>query len=111
MNSSQVIALLNDLEARYPVTEWEIDGVRVWPILRARIYSAIIFNYLSSTGSHPASRSTRLKRLLTAPKSLLKTVWATLRDFSKTQLSFRSADVLILGDGTGFTKLEGAWYD
>lgn len=111
MNSSQVIALLNDLEARYPVTEWEIDGVRIWPILRARIYAAIIFYYLSSARSHPASRTARLRRLFAMPENVLKIAAATLRDLRHARIFFRPADILILGDGAGFTKLEDAWYD
>lgn len=110
MNSSQVIDLINRFEKRYPVATWKIEGIHVWPIMRARIYSAIIQHYLSPD-AHPASRLQRLRRLLATPANILKMLWATLCDFNHSRFLLRPADILILGDGTGFSKIERCWYD
>jgi hypothetical protein len=111
MNSSQVIDLLNHLEARYPVAQWRIGGLHIWPILRARLYHAIVHFYLLSADQHPASARSLRQRFLSTPLNLWRMARAMIRDGRHTRLGFRRADVLFLSDGTSFSDIEGIWYD
>ncbi len=38
MNHKQVIEKLNDLEAKYPVKDWLIDDIHIWPLLKYNIF-------------------------------------------------------------------------
>src|SRR5262245_54105248 len=111
MNCSEVVDLLNDIESRYPVTRWKVDGVHIWPMLRVHLYQVIVHHYLVLADEHPSSTRTRLRRLVAAPKATLRVAGAALTDFRRTRLRPRPADIVVLSDGVSFSKIEDSWYD
>lgn len=67
MERDKLIELLNSLEVRYPVNEWQIHGVHVWPIIKVKLL--IDWNKSSQTVVPPASKMQLLKGSL---KGLMK---------------------------------------
>ncbi len=111
MGPAQVIDVINRLEMRYPVATWTIDGVHVWPILRLRIFDAIIFHYLLAQDPQGGVWRKPVNRFLKTPDNLIRQFSASLRDWRKTRVRMRPADAFILSDGTSMTAVEGLYYD
>lgn len=47
MKSSEVVTLLKELEDRFPVDEWMVENVHVWPFIRMQIVTDIFAKYIS----------------------------------------------------------------
>lgn len=110
LRSSEVLDLINEIEARYPVGEWKVNGVRIWPLLRVRLYTDI-FGAALLDGHVPTSRQRtreRLMRVLRTAARYLKVRWA---DRAKHARWPEEVDVIFLSDGVSFSDIEGRWYE
>lgn len=41
MNRKEIILLLNDIERKFPVNQWQIEKIHVWPLIRIRLAAEI----------------------------------------------------------------------
>src|SRR4030042_6925816 len=106
--------LLNEVEERFPVGQWVIDGIHIWPLVRLELATNLT-NYsmypalYHSVGS--ASKGWRLTRLLLQEiRGLLKYGHGYLKDYLKNAKP-RRAEVVFLSDGISFSYLIDSWYE
>lgn len=113
MITSEIVQVINDLEARFPVDQWSIRDIRVWPLYRIGLY----FGYVRAhQASPPASGGAgRLAQVLfragALASGLLRYGRAELADGARRAAASRPVDALFLSDGISFANIDGAWYE
>jgi hypothetical protein len=111
MISSDIAQLITRLEERYPVDEWTVDGIRMWPLVRVKLYG-YLYAYAVEAGKRAAPHSSRLARF--APeilKGALRYGHARLFDGRSDLSRPHSADAAFLSDGVSYSKVGNHWYD
>ena len=100
MNIKQQADLISSIEEKFPVDEWVIDGIHVWPIIRWRIFLLLRKQNLRNN-------TRREKKLLYAvsvskniPRKIAKYLYASWRDFKHNDKLNRKTDVIFLTHST-----------
>jgi len=108
MLSSELIDLINGIEARAPVAAWSIDGIHVWPLIRIRLMFDLYYvgNTATPRPGGPAGLGARLTALA---RVLLRQRQAERADPGKNQPLHSPADALFVSDGVSFAKVGGLW--
>lgn len=106
MKLSEVLDFLNQVEEKFAVETWVINGVHLWPIIRIDLKLALEYSDLGVSNSIGLSK--RLKGLLSG---ILKKSVVKIMDYKMNQFNRKKYDVLILGDGSSFQKLNDVFYD
>lgn len=107
LNLSDIINILNDLEERFEVDEWEIDGVHVWPLVRMSLRDGLSYNYIKAQNK----RKSTLQMIREVVTGNIKYFLAAISDHKKNLAIKRRTDVVILGDGASYLKLDNKWYE
>ncbi|XQY91541.1 hypothetical protein ACNRWW_18930 [Metabacillus sp. HB246100] len=104
MKPSEYMNVINEIELRFNVADWEIAGIKVWPYLRINIATN-----LQMERKHPSvpSKFKMFYRLMLVSY-----------EQKKYELSFKSqnkqgknAEVLFLSHSVFRTKVDSIWYD
>jgi len=111
MLTSEIIDLINSIEAEFPVSSWRINGVKVWPLIRIRLnFDLYYFHYTKSTPKKGTVGKV-VAKLTRQGRSVVKYLEAVVRDAAKNDSVTSSCDVLLLSDGVSFTKINGDWLE
>lgn len=103
--TATLMQALAELEARFPVAEWRVEDVPVWPLIRIRWFlSEWSRHYVSSTGGSKAA--TFAARLAWGP---VRTAAAQRRNSARSGPARR--DLLFLTDGVSYARLGGRWLE
>jgi hypothetical protein len=100
------MAALVQIERTHPVTEWEVDGVRIWPFARVRIgyginAAALHLPYAPSDRVGPVA-STALRRAVAA---------APLARQALRRTGSRRHDAVFLSNGISLTRFDAVSYE
>lgn len=113
MNSSDIMELLVEVERRYPVAQWIAGGVRIWPLIRIKLYYNLFLQQIS--GDKSAAVQTNMHgRLVQGARvacGIGRYLNALTRDRAKNRRPAGSVDVVFLSDGVSFSKISGEWYE
>ena len=105
--------LLGELESRFPVDEWMVDSVRVWPLARIHLYYGFFeHQYFADrpvrAGIVKAADLPRLGRRI--GRSAWRYLECSITDFRNTHHRNGPHDALFLNYNTYMTRLNGRWY-
>ncbi len=108
--ASDLIALLGEVEARFPVRDWRIGGVAIWPLVRMRWFFAEWARHYVAP-SRVAERGIATKFL-----GALRSQWPNAQSRQSGQRRRRSdtdapLDVLFLADGVSHICMGDTWID
>ena len=106
MTIEDIARIITSLEKKYPVGDWEVNGVKVWPFLRIENYALMSYKSVNSNTVNTKSLN-YVKTILNAKFNKITAEAADQKMNSKLQ----PTDVVFLGDGVSFTKLNNVWYD
>lgn len=106
MTLEEVTRIINSIEEKYPVDEWEVNGVKAWPYLRIELF--IRFGAIALGSEGVKTRSTSYAVVLM--KSLFKWFRAAWSD-RKMNAKVAASPVLFVSDGVSFENIGNAWYD
>jgi len=111
---ADIMDLLNEVEGRFPVDQWMIDGIHIWPLVRLELATDLT-NYSMYPALYHSAKSVSKGRRLTSlflqeARGLLRFGHAYLKDFSKNATP-RMAEVVFLSDGISFSYLIDSWYE
>lgn len=109
-DSRAVLNQVIGLEARFPVDQWKVDGLHVWPLLRQRLYIALAHQFLG-TGLRGAGQRTNGERVLDAARSVGRLVRARLRDGREAASAGDAQQAVLLSDGVSFARIGEQWFD
>jgi len=109
-----IMDLLNEVEERFPVDQWVIDGIHIWPLIRLDLAS-IMTNYFMFPSLY--NKTNVVPLIIKIPKVLirkasgnLKFVYAYFRDYQKNLRPYK-ADTIFLSDGISFSYIINSWYE
>ena len=106
--------ILNEVEGRFPVSEWVINGIHIWPLVRLELATDLTNASMYPTLYHSVKSVSKARRLTTLflreASGLLRFCYACLKDFSKNATP-RRAEVVFLSDGISFSYLIDSWYE
>ncbi|HEX4375651.1 MAG TPA: hypothetical protein VHZ99_00705 [Steroidobacteraceae bacterium] len=105
---ARYMALLADVESRFPVTEWRAGDLEVWPLVRTELYLALM---KSEFGSRVPPRRSLLRRALSRYATPCINLWKSRRDLEHWMPQVRRADAVLLGDGVSLDLDDGSWRD
>jgi hypothetical protein len=111
---TDIMNLLNEVEERFPVNQWMINGIHIWPLIRLELATDLT-NYSMYPALYRSARSVSKERRLTTllmkeTSGLLRFGHAYVKDFSKNA-NPQKAEVVFLNDGISFSYLIDSWYD
>jgi len=111
MKPAEIVELLVGIERQFHVDQWTINGVRIWPLIRVRLYHSLFLHEVSGDSRAAATGQRRLAKVTAILLSAARCVAARLRDWPHEASLAREVDVAFLSDGVSFANLEGAWYE
>ena len=102
--------ILNEVEERFPVDQWMIDGIHIWPLIRLDL-AGVITNYYMFPGFYnKKNNSSLIIKILREMKINLHFVYAYFKDF-RNNARAKKSDVVFLSDGISFSYLIDSWYE
>ena len=107
MNVKEIVKVLNEIENSYPVEEWQINKIRVWPIIRKMLAA----RWSDVEVYHPRKQSL-LKRYGNKIIRLYHLFLLAFK-FKRNTLPLCDVDALVFHDNTDRNILlkNGSWYD
>ena len=113
LTRSDIKEIINDVEAKFPVDKWIIDGIHIWPVIRIQLYEDLSYKLFSLESPDYLTRTTfinRMIRILEIIKGLSKFMFAYIWDHKKNG-KVEKVDAVFLRHGIHFTKVNNYWYD
>ena len=113
MTITESINFISKIESKFPVDQWTIDSVHIWPIIRKQL--GFYFRDQTILSQKPTYFSLlhRFKTILKLCRSILgmlKYVYVFSRD-SRHNNSPTPSDYIFLGDQVSRIQVRGKWYD
>ena len=102
------------IEARFPVLDWRVGAIPIWPLVRVRWMFAEWSRLYADPGSKAAwlSGLTRTKNLFTGPLAAWRAAHADrVPDPAATLSRTAGHDIVLLSDGVSFSKLGEHWFE
>src|SRR5690348_8610113 len=111
LRSSDVMNLLAQIEEQFPVYEWRVDGVQIWPQTRLRwLFAewAARFANDASEAQAGSGHARYLQRILSGSLSRARVRW---RDRANADRGPAQRDLVFLSDGISFSKMGDLWVE
>lgn len=108
LRSSDLMGVLEAIEQRFPVGEWSVAGIPVWPLVRIRWFFEVwAAHYVS-----PAHRTSQRggPRIRSMARGQLGGAMSEVRD-RLSGARDTSPDLLFLSDGVSFAQLGEEWVE
>jgi hypothetical protein len=112
MNLNEQIDFINDIETRFPLDTWEIDGINIWPLIRIDMGMKLSYNKGEPRNSNKKDNSLRkrIEQVQKVIKGHYAQVKASIKD-KKNNQNLNKADVAFLSHTTCRSLLNDNWYD
>lgn len=116
MLTTEIMDLVNELEEKFPVDQWLVDGIHVWPFIRIDFSFRLIFHYNFPANSNECRwpQGNLYKKtpfVVNEIKSIFKHLSAYVKDYKKNSLLKSKIEALFLSDGVSYSFLNNAWYE
>lgn len=113
MLRSELMDLINECEALFPVDKWFMENIHVWPLIRNGLFfdNADEYQTLSSLNTYKSKTVYRMVQISKIIKSLLSFSYAYITDYKKNSMPVRQFDAVFLSNGVSFLWLKNAWYE
>lgn len=112
MKLSEISDLINEIEAKFPVDEWVVDSIHVWPWIRIKLSTDIIYlNNFAIINSNELKMNNIKKITFRELKDFSRYIYAYLKDYNKNGKMDYPVDVVLLSNGISYTKLSESWYE
>jgi hypothetical protein len=111
MRSSDTLDAIGAVERRYPVADWRVAGLRVWPLIRVRLYTLHTLARLQQTGPVRAGWRRLLDLASRAAGSIGRVTYAAISDWRGNRWPRPGVAAVILSDGVSMSPAGGSWFD
>lgn len=104
---------INEIEDKYPVDEWVVGGIHIWPLIRIQVATSIILkstqgNVTQQQNQQKAALLPKLTRVITGHFDYAKNY---LKDYTKNDSTNKHVDTIFLGDQVSRVLVNNKWYD
>lgn len=100
--------LAGRIEREFPVADWRVGDVDLWPILSQDLFLDIFRRDAADTMPPPPMLPIRAATTLAAPAMNL---WRSRQDLAHCLTRPHRADAIFLGDGVSLDFVDGSWRD
>ncbi|MBP6755048.1 MAG: hypothetical protein KA210_02790 [Bacteroidia bacterium] len=98
--------IIVQIEQKFEVDKWEIQGVKIWPFIRIENYMQLSYEALGEKPFPTKSYKFGIK----IAKSKINQLFSKFVDFKKTSM-LKSKDIAFLSDGMSFVFIKNKWYN
>lgn len=110
MEISYLMNLLNEIEEKFAVDQWKIDGVRIWPVVRMDLMLNLYYSDIKKQQQKKLNLLFKVREGLKILHGFGKYLKAYACDHSKNNKTVH-APVVFLADGISRVCLKGRWFD
>lgn len=111
MRQQEIKHILNHIESHYRVNEWVLEEVEIWPLIRVRLWYALSYKSLELSNDDSIQHQSKLNQLIRVLKSPFLWLFNSLKDYRASFFRIPKGDILVLGDGVSFTKIQEKYFD
>ena len=112
LDARSIADFIVDIEQRFPVDRWVLDGIEIWPLLRVQLYSKLWA--LVSPPVQIEARG-RVKTIVARIVRQASIQWrgrlAEYADANHTFAETGRADVVLISDGISQMQVADGWFD
>lgn len=109
MDAVKIMAILNQAEDSFPVDEWEVFGVKVWPIIRFQI-GFYLKTFKVDLNEAPSVSRSKIEKSASIIKSLINELKIFLFDYNSNDNIKDNVDaVFVISAPT--ININEKWYD
>lgn len=110
LSIEKINSVFDIIEQEVPVGSWEMNGLKIWPLLRNNHWSYLVSQKVFNPGNQIAVYGNPAKRLKQIAEVSRKLLQARQKDKAKND-RLRKTDILItVGSSTRFFKINEMWY-
>ena len=109
--SSDMMAALDHIEAHFPVLDWQVAGISIWPLLRIRWMYVEWARHHTSGDASPATGIGAGKRLRQLLGGAAQARRADRADAASRDTGPARRDLVFLSDGVSFSMLDKRWVE
>jgi hypothetical protein len=102
------IALLEEIERNFPVSEWRGGDLEIWPLVRMDLYHDL---YFADAGVTPPGERALPLRIAGRVAMPLRNLWNSRHDLTNHVMRPTPAHAIFLGDGFSLDRVDGKWRD
>jgi hypothetical protein len=112
ITSKEIKKYILELEQKYPVNHWRIDGVYIWPHIRIKIFIFLLNHNADRNKLNPAfnsrnSKRSILERLLKAPAATANALTVLCQFFIK----LKPKKIVFFGSHFHRTRQKGVFFN
>lgn len=113
MRGADVMQLVNDVEMSAPVDRWTVEGVSVWPIVRAHVFRQLddSFRRADASGGSLATGGNRRRQFGQTVFGAVQRGRARVVDRAHDAPHRSRVDVILFGDNLSRSEIDGVWFD
>lgn len=104
-NPESILEKLNEIEAIFPVNAWQVNGLKIWPVLRTSL--AYSQNQNPNTSKKKDTARSRRNRM----KNYLKIVLKLPMEYLSLKKKLKKSNRLFFGASTHRVKLDGMFFN
>ncbi|GGW78727.1 hypothetical protein LY54_00325 [Salegentibacter mishustinae] len=112
MSNKEIKKYILELEQRYPVNQWQIQGVDVWPHIRIKLYF-LLLNLdtdkpeINNSYSAKNKKHLAIRRLIKIPGAIMKALFGLHQFYKK----LKPKKILFFGSHFHRTRHEGVYFN
>jgi len=107
---AQFLALIKEVEARFPVGKWVSQDVPAWPLARKQFYLSLYWQRVGDMNS-PDHKGSIIRRTSASVATPLLNLWRLRSDLGRLILFARQSYALFHGHPASLDLVNGAWLD
>ena len=110
------LALVDEIERTYPVTDWRVGDIPVWPLARIWLYQDLYWqdNATGPVDGRAARQprvSVRVLHALSQAATPITNIWKGRNNIRHLLVRPRPAHALFFDDGVSLDRIDGVWRD
>ncbi len=110
MNRREVMDLINEIEEMFPVDQWKIEGIHIWPVLRISLAMQLFRQNISNENIPNRSLINKVNNYSKKIAKLIKMIYSN-NSHGYKNIHSSEVDYLFIGDQVSRIWLNDAWYD
>lgn len=113
LTRSDIKEIINDIEGKFPVDKWVINGIHIWPVIRIRLFADLVRLNVGNSPDYPtmATYTRGIIQISEVLKGFVKFVFAYLADYKRNKKLEVVDTVFLSGSVSSFIKINNKWYE
>ncbi len=109
----EIMKLIKKIEETFPVETWVMNDIYIWPVIR-NSFPALFIEHAQFVSSESSIQN---KQKISTMFECIQTLFFLIRDFFSfivliiIILLSKKKDVMLIGDGISYTKIQNMWVD